>query len=116
VATIEAILEVGCSIVVTWLVAHFYYRRSVTNAPNWARPLIERLPDTPPTPERLMDLYQQALMDGQIERPDPMTGLYKCPRCGAPASQFKGQTYESDYVTGVQIKCPSCGYSESIDT
>jgi hypothetical protein len=42
-------------------IAHAYYRWSSVHPPNWARPLIEHLPQSPPSPERLVQLYLKTL-------------------------------------------------------
>jgi hypothetical protein len=99
--------------IITWVVAHVYHQRSSSNAPDWAKPLIESLPDTPVPVERLIELYQDALEAGEFEV-DPFSGYIVCPECGAPSSEF--ESWEDiddrgDHYVG--RRCGQCGYSLS---
>ena len=42
----ELLLSLLAGGLISWIIAHFYYRRSSSEAPKWARPLIERLEQT----------------------------------------------------------------------
>lgn len=75
--------------VVSWVVAHWYHKRSSTEVPEWAKPLVENLPDQPVSRERLIELYHDALETGAISMPDPIGGYLACPSCGAPSSEFE---------------------------
>jgi rubredoxin len=67
-------------------VSHWYYRKSSSEVPQWAQPLIQRFPITAPTIDELTDLYHEAMLAGEIV-PHP-SGFIKCPECGAGADQF----------------------------
>jgi hypothetical protein len=95
----------------SWLISRFYYRRSTIEVPEWARQLVESLPDHPISTERLTELYHAALERGELH-PDPYSGYVACPKCGEPSEQFKGYEatdYEHDRIyRGVQ--CGACGH------
>lgn len=102
----------------SWPISHWYYRRSSQEAtesaktiPEWAKPLIEKLPDAPVTTERLIELYHEALEIGEI-RPDPISGYVKCPKCGASSDQF--ESWEAGDAARDQLyrgrRCKACGY------
>ena len=101
----------------SWLITHRYYRRStvevptwIHETPEWAIPLIEALPDQPISLDRLIELYQNALDNGEISV-DPHSGYVKCPRCGASSSQFESwqdmDDRRGDLYYG--MKCRACG-------
>jgi len=110
-----AIFLVGAGI--SWGIAHFYYRRSNTVAPDWAKPLIEKLPDAPITIERLIDLYHEAIETGQVTAHP--SGYVKCPECGVGQEHFKGweavDHEREDHYWG--FKCDKCNHvlSENVE-
>ena len=101
-----------CSLVIS----HYYYRRSSSEAPEWARTLIERLPDKPPTEEELLRLFQESLQSGKAT-PDPLLGHVACPNCKAPSSGFNHDShFDIELNRGVvHVSCPSCGWSDVAD-
>ena len=72
--------------IISWLLTHWYYRKANKEAPEWARVLIDRFPNRPPTIDELVDLYHQAFMAGEIT-PHP-SGFIKCPECGTGSEKF----------------------------
>src|SRR6266852_809745 len=80
-------------VIVSWVITHFYYKRSAKAVPDWAKPLTASLPDAPVSPEKLIQLYHKALEAGGLT-PDAYSGYVVCPNCGAPSSQFQ---YRQDY-------------------
>ena len=97
---------------ISWLVSHQYYKRSSKEAPEWALPLIEKLPDVPPSTERLLELYQDALDAGDIPFPDPITGRLTCPKCGTSNTEFEMGQGDNKYGHYVWVTCPNCGWSD----
>ena len=96
--------------VISWLLTHWYYRKSSKEAPEWARSLIDRLPDKPPTIDELIDLYHEAVMGGAIV-PHP-SGFVKCPECGAGTERFEPWQVASHELDSIfhGYKCSECNY------
>lgn len=107
----------------SWAIAHWYYRRSSKEVPDWANrtpdwaiPLIEKLPDAPVSQERLIELYNEAVATGELQ-PHQFTGFLKCPNCGAGQEYF--EPYEASdprydmHIRG--FRCSKCGYELSGD-
>ncbi len=94
----------------TWLIAHFYYHRSSTQVPPWAKKLIQNLPDNPPKLNELLRLFQDYLDSGDIEIKFPLN-LIVCPECGASAKDFEDKIHGDDFHTVIVYTCPSCGWS-----
>ena len=96
--------------VLSWIITYWYYQKSSTNVPEWAKPLIEKLPDSPISIERLVDLYHDAIESGDVT-PHP-SGYIKCSECGA------GSDYFEPWQVGVPeldsifhgYKCAKCNY------
>lgn len=114
----ELVIGIVLGGLVSWGIAHWYYRQSskqapewAANTPEWAKPLIAKLPDAPVSSERLVQLYHEALELGDLQ-PDPYSGYVACPKCGAPSSEFKGwediDPVRGDLYRGV--RCGKCGY------
>lgn len=80
-------IEAALGLLGGWLISHLYYRKSNKETPDWAKALIARFPDKPPTIDELVDLYHRAVMDGDIT-PHP-SGFIKCPECGAGSDRFE---------------------------
>jgi hypothetical protein len=96
---------------VTLIVTHIYYRKSSTSVPEWAKPVLENLPASPPTPDELLRLFQEALDSGEAT-PDPVLGHVACPDCGTPSTQFRHTTHTDDRLTVVVAECPTCGWTD----
>jgi len=95
--------------VITLAIAHLYYKRSLIHTPEWARPLIEKLPDVQPSREKFIDMIHEFLEEEPI---DPHFGIVACPECKNPLDQMK-RTSGSDPVRGdfyIGIECPVCGW------
>lgn len=101
----------GC--IISWLIAHLYYRRSSKTIPDWAKELVENLPKEQPTEDELLQLFQEHLDSGEIEI-DPLLGIVACPNCGESAKNFERKLVGDDSVSLGVITCPSCGWSEDI--
>ena len=52
---------------VSWLVTMVYYRKSSVKAPEWARPMIERLPEQPIGKEEFAKLFAENLENATID-------------------------------------------------
>jgi len=101
----------------SWPIAHWYYRRASKEKPNWADAvpkwairLIESLPAHPVSTERLVTLYHAALEVGELY-PDKVSGYVACPNCGASPDNFENWTetdpkYED---THINQRCKVCG-------
>ncbi|WP_348814405.1 hypothetical protein NFG57_12005 [Halomonas sp. H10-59] len=50
----------------SWLITHIYHRNSSKNAPEWARPLIDSLPETEPSQEELSKLVQDYVVNNSL--------------------------------------------------
>jgi len=101
----------GC--LISWLIAHFYYLRSSTTIPNWAKEFVKNLPKQQPTKDELLQLFQDHLDSGEIEI-DPLLVRVACQNCGESAKNFKRRSFEDNTVTIVNTNCPSCGWSEDV--
>jgi hypothetical protein len=100
--------------VVAWIIAHFYYRRTSTAIPEWAKPIVEHLPMQKPSKEELLRLFQEHLDSGDVEI-DPLLRRVACPECGEPAKNFEKKLVGDDLHSVAIISCPSCGWSENVD-
>ena len=45
---IGTLIGVALGGIITWIVTRHYYKKSMINAPEWARPLIDKLPQIAP--------------------------------------------------------------------
>lgn len=110
---IELLIGTVLGGLVSWAITHVYYRQSSAKVPAWAKPLVEKLSDTPPSLEGLIKLYHEALEAGEFH-PDPLTGYVVCPRCGTPSSEFKyweaNDPERGDLYRGV--RCPHCNWEQ----
>ncbi|MFL9814549.1 hypothetical protein D7241_14950 [Stutzerimonas sp. VN223-3] len=52
---------------VSWLISHLYYRQSSKKAPEWAVPLIDKLPTTLPTETQLLTLVKEHLHQSPLK-------------------------------------------------
>lgn len=111
----ETLLGVAAGALIGWLIAHWYYRRASVDTPEWAKPLIDKLPDAPVSIQRLVELYHDALENGEIGRPDPLGGYVACPECGDSSDNFEywEQTDDARDDTYRGVKCGKCGYDVS---
>ena len=107
----ELVVGIVIGGLISWFITDAYHRRSSTQVPIWAKPLIDSLPDSPVSSDRLIELYQQALETGDIDV-DPMgSGYVVCPNFGAPASEFEG--WQGNDARGDMYygsKCSRCGH------
>jgi hypothetical protein len=97
---------------VSWIITHAYYRHSSKIAPDWAQPLIAKLPDSPPTKERLLELVQEYIGKGEVKVNDP-TGHIACPECANSAEHFEQKVFGDEHHTIVVTSCPACGWSQT---
>jgi hypothetical protein len=96
---------------ISLLIAHSYYRKSKSNVPDWAEPLIERLPQIAPREEELISIFQDLINEGKIT-PHPVFQYVACPKCKGPLEDLKETVSGDDYVDVLGIECPHCGYDE----
>ena len=108
-------MEIGIGVILggffSWLSTHVYYKKSSTQIPDWAKPIVEKLPQSKPTDEELLQLFQEAL-DSRSAIPDPVLGHVACPECFSPSSDFHETSYGNDSHTVVIKTCPHCGWSD----
>src|SRR3990167_4247223 len=93
---ISTIIGILVGSFITWLITHLYYKKSSTVAPDWAKPLIERLPEKQPSEQELIDIFQDFVEEGKIQ-PDELTGYLKCPKCNRPSTEFTHETHENTF-------------------
>jgi len=98
----------------SWLISHIYYKKSSVQIPDWAKSIVEKFPEKPPTKEELLDLFQGALDKGEVEI-DPVVGYVACPKCKASAKDFKKTALEDYIRTVVVVECPHCGWNKTIE-
>jgi RNase P subunit RPR2 len=98
----------------SWLISHIYNKKSSAQIPEWAKPIIEKFPEKPPTKEELLNLFQDALDKGEVEL-DPVVGYVACPECQASAKDFKKTAFEDHIRTVVVVECPHCGWKKTIE-
>jgi hypothetical protein len=110
---IELIIAISSGFV-GWVITHIYHRKASTNPPEWAKPLIEKLPDVPPSREKLIELINEAF-DSGILKPDPILGYVACPNCKSPSLDFGHRTFSDERTTVVVVDCPHCGWSETAE-
>jgi len=114
---LEILLAIGSAIVgalLSWPIAHWYYRRAAKEAPEWAQPLIDKLPDAPISQERLVTLYNEAIESGEID-PHAFTGYTRCPKCGASQEYFEPwEAWDNVRGDGYRgFRCGKCKYEIS---
>ena len=97
--------------IVSWVITHFYYKRSTVDIPRWAKPIIEKLPQLPPSLKELTELFQDAINEGII-KPHPVFQHVACPNCKAPLDSLREKVMSDDYNTILEISCPSCGWND----
>jgi len=95
----------------SWVISHLYYKKSNTYAPDWAKPLIEKLPEIAPSGEELLKLFQHEINEGSI-KPHPVFNHVACPNCNAPLSELVEKVMGDDQHTVLDISCPHCSWSE----
>jgi hypothetical protein len=111
----ELVIGILAGAIISWIIAHIYYKKSAAHIPDWAKSLIERLPEERPSPDRLLELFEDALQKGEID-PDPVFGHVACPVCKSPSKDFKKKVYSDENDRSVMIiECPHCGWSDSTD-
>jgi len=110
-AMTELILGGAIGGALSWCIAYIYHHKASTEIPDWAKPIVERLPPSRPPEAELLKLFQQALNTGEVV-PDPLLGHVACPECKAPGSDFQEESFGDEYLTLIVKSCPHCGWSE----
>jgi hypothetical protein len=100
--------------VISWIVTRHYYKKSSVNAPEWAKPLIEKLPKAAPSLQELTALFQEEINKGTI-KPHPVFQYVACPNCKASLDTLDVKAFSDDYRTVLVMTCPNCGWSESAE-
>jgi rubredoxin len=111
---LELVIGLISGAVFSWLISHIYYKKSSVQIPDWAKPIIERLPEKPPTKEKLLELFQDALDKGEVEI-DSVVGYVACPECKASAKDFEKTAFGDDIHTVVVVECPHCGWNKTTE-
>ena len=99
---------------ISWLISHLYYKQSSIKVPPWAKEIIDKFPEVPPTKQKLLELFQDSLADGEVEI-HPILGIVACPDCKAPISEFRENAFGDDNVTIASITCTHCGWNQSVE-
>ena len=105
---IEIIVGIVFGGVISWAITHRYHRKSTISCPEWAEPLLAKLPEIAPTGEELIKLFQQEINSGSIST-HPVFDLIACPNCYAPLHDLKQKVLGDDNHTLLDISCPQCG-------
>jgi len=97
----------------SWLVTHLYYQRSVTSTPPWAKDLIDRFGQEEPSAEQLRKYFNEAVASGDIV-PHVPSGYVMCPQCKVSSDNlvYGESQYPGRDAFGSYVKCSKCGWSE----
>jgi hypothetical protein len=96
--------------VITWVVAHWYYRRASVEVPEWARPIVRALPSRRPKPEEFAVVLRDALEGLTVRVEEDAGDADSCPKCGeADLEEFDEEVDEDNYRV---VECGSCGWLE----
>ncbi|MDO3377317.1 hypothetical protein [Geoalkalibacter halelectricus] len=110
----QLIIGIVAGGLISWIISHQYYKKSSIKVPPWAEEIIGRLPEVPPTKQKLLELFQDALTDGEVQI-HPVLGIVACPDCKSPISEFREKAFGDDRVTIASITCPHCGWHQSVE-
>lgn len=105
---ITTIIGIICGGIISWIISRKYHMKSNQCPPDWAIPLIEKLPKLAPTDEEFLNLFQDEISIGNI-KPHPVFSIVACPNCGAPLKELEERAYGDDVHTILEIECPQCG-------
>lgn len=107
---VVALIGIAASAVASWFFSRWYYQKSALEVPEWAKPLIAKLPDAPISTDRLIDLYHEAIQSGDIQ-PHP-SGFIKCPECGAGSDKFEAWQVAAHHLDSIfhGYKCSECNF------
>jgi RNase P subunit RPR2 len=111
---VELVIGIVGGALFSWLITYLFYKKSSVQIPEWAKPIIERLPEEPPTKEKLLELFQDALDKGEVEI-DPVIGYVACPKCKASSKDLKKTAFQDDLHTVVVVECPHCGWNKKTE-
>ena len=64
---VEPFLFFFAGSLVSWLITMVYYRKSSVKAPEWAKPLIQRLPNEPISKDEFSRLFEENMKDVVID-------------------------------------------------
>ncbi len=108
--SMEIILFVLGSLI-TWFVSKYYYQKGNKQTPEWAKPLIEALPNSKPSEEELLKIVQDYIDAGNAIIHQPTQRLV-CPKCGKTAKNFHDDDVSADDICMVKTSCPFCGWEQ----
>lgn len=108
---IELIIGIVGGGVISWIISSQYYKKSNTFAPDWAIPLIDKLPRIALSEKELLRLFQEEIENGTIT-PHPVFMHVACPNCHAPIDELIEKISGDDYHTILDLSCPHCGWSD----
>ncbi len=102
--------------VVSWAITHYYDRRASVRVPDWARPLLRRLPEAAPSKAELQKVFREVLEETELEVVEPedeneFEELEECPKCQSDELEVgddedaRGRVFET-------IECLSCGWRD----
>ena len=107
----ELIVGVILGSLVSWGITHWYHKKSEKEAPEWAKPLIDSLPQEEPSTEELLAIVQNAINEGSVS-PHPIFSHVACPECKAPIDELQETFYDHEhgYFVTAELECPHCGW------
>ena len=108
---IELIIGIVSGGALSWFISHKYYTKSNVAIPDWAKPLIEKLPQIAPSEKELLRLFQIEIDNGTIT-PHPVFMHVACPNCHVPIDELIEKISGDDYHTILDLSCPHCGWSD----
>ena len=111
---IELLIGIFAGGSISWIITHLYYRKSNIDVPEWAKPLIKKLPEIAPSKEELLKLFQKELNNGNINL-HPVFWHVACPICKLPITELKEELFGDDNHTILVLTCPNCGWSDSTE-
>ena len=108
---VQLIIGIVFGGLISWLVSHQYYKKANLSPPEWAIPIIEKLPLIAPSEEEFLKLFQKEVSEGTII-PHPVFKHVACPNCNTPIGELVEKIMGDDIHTILNISCPYCGWSD----
>ena len=110
---IELLIGAVIGGLVSWIMTRSYYKKARFSVPDWAKPIIGKLPPAPPTQQALLELFEGGFLRAEAG-PHPVSQRVACPICNAPVSDFKKEVVGDEHHTNLMLECPHCGWSEFV--
>ena len=97
---------------ISWLISHIYYKKASVNCPEWAKPIVEKLPRLKMSNKEIIEHFQKELNKGNAEI-DPIFDIVACPKCGESIDKLEREFHDQDGYSVMSVNCPACGWSNS---